>query len=151
LKRSSASRHERQSNLAFMATVSKASAALRPSSMETVCVDEARACCGKDRTARVRFMKCQSVGGMWCRGTESNCRHQPFQGVRERSDFNELRGFQNAISDIRCHAISIDYRMRCHNWHSIFMADPASYERRLWVEPREREWVAFYGNGLPFN
>jgi len=27
-------------------------------------------------------------------------RHQPFQGVRERSDFNELSESQNARSDI---------------------------------------------------
>ncbi len=36
----------------------------------------------------------------WCRGTESSCRHQPFQGARENNNFNELSEFRNAISDI---------------------------------------------------
>ena len=36
----------------------------------------------------------------WCRGTESNCRHQPFQGLRKTYKINLLNEKDNAKSNI---------------------------------------------------
>ena len=50
----------------------------------------------------------------WCRGTELNCRHQPFHGITKSSKINELLQKDDAKSDISCHEKSMSYRAKCH-------------------------------------
>jgi len=50
----------------------------------------------------------------WCRGTELNCRHQPFQGINKMSRNSNLHQKDGAKSNISYHGISMSYRSRCH-------------------------------------
>jgi hypothetical protein len=46
---------------------------------------------------------------LWCRGTESNCRHQPFQGIRKTIRIKKLRKNIGAKSDILRHLKTMSY------------------------------------------
>ena len=56
---------------------------------------------------------CRSVED-WCRGTESVCRHQPFQDIPIPRIIKHLNVKGDAKSDILLRVNSNTYRARCH-------------------------------------
>ena len=68
--------------------------------------------------------------GLWCRGTESNCRHQPFQGVRKTKKIQEMRRMRRDKCNKSCSIRSNSYKVRCH---LILSYSKSSLERWAWT------------------